>query len=134
MKIYEKMAAKKHICSLLHGDNPFQRHWLSVTNIEVEIYSMANSGSYILDSDIYLRLLVGMLIAGFATSLKRTMLTLYYGRRNFGTKVKRSPNSLFKESARLFKKIVALLPLDLNLISFYPPSSLHLASTAPTCQ
>jgi hypothetical protein len=67
---------------LLHGGNEFQQHWLHFTGIK--IYSSANSGSYILQSDTYLRVLLGMVIVGLATSLKRTIVTLYFGRRNFG--------------------------------------------------
>lgn len=68
---------------LLHGDNHFQTHWLYWTGMR--IYSTANSGSYILSTSAYLRVLIGMLLAGVATTLKRTMLTLYFGRRSFGT-------------------------------------------------
>jgi hypothetical protein len=66
---------------LLHGDNPFQTHWLYWTGIE--IYSRANSGSYIISSSAYLRVLFGMILAGVATALKRTLLTLYFGKRSF---------------------------------------------------
>lgn len=67
---------------LLHGDNHFQTHWLYWTGIR--IYSTANSGSYILSSSAYLRVLIGMVLAGIATTLKRTVLTLYFGKRSFG--------------------------------------------------
>lgn len=70
---------------LLHGDNKFQTHWLYWTGIP--IYSEANSGSYILTSTVYLRVLIGMLLAGVATALKRTILTLYFGRKSLGTSV-----------------------------------------------
>eukprot|EP00980_Cylindrotheca_fusiformis_P002338 scaffold543_cov119-Cylindrotheca_fusiformis.AAC.5 len=66
---------------LLHGDNKFQTHWLYWTDID--IYSTANSGSYILSSSAYLRVLIGMMLAGLATSIKRTSLTLYFGKRSF---------------------------------------------------
>jgi hypothetical protein len=66
---------------LLHGDNPFQSHWLYWTGID--IYSRANSGSYILSSSDYLRVLFGMTLAGTATAFKRTLLTLYFGKRSF---------------------------------------------------
>lgn len=65
----------------LHGDNSFQAHWFYWTGIE--IYSRANSGSYILSSSAYLRVLIGMILAGIATTLKRTLLTLYFGKRSF---------------------------------------------------
>jgi hypothetical protein len=67
---------------LLHGDNDFQRHWLYFAGIR--IYSSANSGSYILASNTYLRVLIGMVLAGVTTSLKRTLVTIYFGKRNFG--------------------------------------------------
>ena len=67
---------------LLHGDSHFQTHWLYWTGIR--IYSTANSGSYILSSSAYLRVLIGMVLAGIATTLKRTVLTLYFGKRSFG--------------------------------------------------
>lgn len=66
----------------LHGDNAFVQHWLHFTGIK--IFTVANSGSYILNSSTYLRVLIGMLLAGIATSLKRTIVTLYFGKRSFG--------------------------------------------------
>jgi hypothetical protein len=68
---------------LLHGDNDFQVHWLYWTGIG--IYSSANSGSYILSSELYLRVLISMVIVGVLTTLKRTLLTLYFNRRKFET-------------------------------------------------
>ena len=67
---------------LLHGDNEFQQHWLYFTGIR--IYSTANSGSYILASESYLRVLLAMVVAGVATAVKRTAVTIYFGKRNFG--------------------------------------------------
>ena len=67
----------------LQGDNDFQAHWLYFTGIQ--IYSRANSGSYIVQSDLYLRVLIGAVVVGVATTFKRTILSLYFGRRNFGT-------------------------------------------------
>lgn len=68
---------------LLHGDHPFQQHWLFFTSFK--IYTVANSGSYILASDFYLRVLLCMVFAALATSFKRTLATLYFGKRNFET-------------------------------------------------
>jgi hypothetical protein len=68
---------------LLHGDNTFQTHWLYWTGLK--IYSQANSGSYVLSSDLYLRVLLCLLFAGVASSLKRTLVAVYFGRRTFGT-------------------------------------------------
>eukprot|EP00980_Cylindrotheca_fusiformis_P002337 scaffold543_cov119-Cylindrotheca_fusiformis.AAC.4 len=65
----------------LMGDNQFQTHWFYWTGIE--IYSIGNSGSYILASGVYFRVLLGMIVAGFATTLKRTVLSLYFGKRTF---------------------------------------------------
>ena len=67
---------------LLHGDNEFQQHWFYWTGIQ--IYSKGNSGSYILASESYLRFLLAMVVAGLATSVKRTAVTIYFGKRNFG--------------------------------------------------
>ena len=67
---------------LLHGDGPFQQHWLYWTDIK--IYAIANSGSWILASENYLRILLCMLVAGVLGTLKRTVLTLYFGRRMLG--------------------------------------------------
>lgn len=66
----------------LHGDDAFSQHWLHFTGIK--IFTVANSGSYIINSSPYLRVLIGMLLAGIATSLKRTIVTLYFGKRSFG--------------------------------------------------
>jgi hypothetical protein len=68
---------------LLHGDNEFQVHWLYWTGIG--IYSKANSGSYILTSELYLRVLISMFLVGVITTFKRTILTLYFNRRKFET-------------------------------------------------
>jgi len=66
---------------LLHGDNKFQSHWLYWT--EIRIYSLANSGTYILTSELYLRLLLSMIIAGFAGAFKRTFVAMHFGRRQY---------------------------------------------------
>ena len=66
---------------LLHGDNKFQSHWLYWT--EIRIYSLANSGTYILASELYLRLLLSMIIAGFAGAVKRTFVATHFGRRQY---------------------------------------------------
>ena len=73
---------------LLHGDNNFQQHWLYWTGIEIYSHAADDStggggGGYILTSSVYLRVLIGMELAGMATTLKRTLLTLYFGKRNF---------------------------------------------------
>ena len=43
----------------------------------------ANSGNYVLTSDIYFRLLLSMIAAGVAKACKRTGVALYFGRRTF---------------------------------------------------
>ena len=67
---------------LLHGDNDFQTHWLYWTNLD--IYSIANSGSYILSSPGYLRILLAMIVAGIATTIKRMFVIVRFGRRTLG--------------------------------------------------
>jgi hypothetical protein len=67
---------------LLHGNNDFQSHWLYWSGIA--IYSNANSGSYILEANVYLRILLAMVAAGVATTIKRTAVAIYFGKRNFG--------------------------------------------------
>ena len=64
---------------LLHGDNSFQKHWFYWTGWR--IYRYMNSGSYILSSDQYLRVLLSMLLAGLATSIKRFFVAVHFGRR-----------------------------------------------------
>jgi hypothetical protein len=66
----------------LHGDDAFSQDWLYFTGME--IFTASNSGSYIIASSAYLRALIGMVLAGVITSLKRTFVTLYFGKRSFG--------------------------------------------------
>eukprot|EP00934_Nitzschia_sp_Nitz4_P008165 Nitzschia sp. Nitz4//scaffold56_size114212//30547//37556//NITZ4_003939-RA/size114212-augustus-gene-0.81-mRNA-1//-1//CDS//3329554673//8155//frame0 len=66
---------------LLHGDNKFQRHWLYWTNIEM--FQLTEQGGFIMNSELYLRVLIAMVLVGIATTLKRTVLTLYFGKRSF---------------------------------------------------
>ena len=66
---------------LLEGASEFERHWLYFTNIR--LYSQGNSGSYVLTSEIYVRLLLSMVVAGFLTAGKRTAVAMYFGRRTF---------------------------------------------------
>ncbi len=67
---------------LLQGSSKFDYHWLYFTGIR--IYSAGNSGSFIISSEAYLRVLLAMIIAGVLTTLKRTLSTMYFGRRMFG--------------------------------------------------
>ena len=61
-----------------HG-NIFVRHWAYFTGIEVFTDENPNGG--ICQSDLYKEVLISMIIAGVATSLKRTVLALYLGKR-----------------------------------------------------
>jgi hypothetical protein len=67
---------------LLQGSSKFDYHWFYFTGIR--IYASGNSGSYIISSEAYFRILLAMVIAGVATTMKRTLSTLYFGRRMFG--------------------------------------------------
>lgn len=67
---------------LLHGDGIFQQHWFFWTGIKM--YQDTSSGNWILDSDSYFGILLCMLVAGALTTLKRTIISLYFGRRMFG--------------------------------------------------
>ena len=59
---------------LMHGKHEFYSHWLFFTDID-----MLNdvSGDEVLESDTYKQVLISMVIAGVATSIKRTILALY---------------------------------------------------------
>jgi hypothetical protein len=50
-------------------------------NIELEIYSEADSGDFILSSSLYLRTLFCMILVGVATITKRTIISLRFGKR-----------------------------------------------------
>jgi hypothetical protein len=67
---------------LLQGNSKFDYHWLYWTGIR--IYAEGNSGSYIISSETYLRILLAAVLIAVMTTLKRTMSTLYFGRRMFG--------------------------------------------------
>ena len=67
---------------LLEGNSKFKEHWFYFTGLN--IYSEANSGTFIIHSDYYLRILFCMIVAGIALSLKATLITLYFGRQMVG--------------------------------------------------
>lgn len=67
--------------TFLHGDSKFCTHWLYWTGIRIYSLSHANSGTYILNSSIYLRALLAMLLAGFGTTMKRFWLSFQFSRR-----------------------------------------------------
>jgi hypothetical protein len=64
---------------LLYGDNEFMVNWWFWTDIK--LFSPENQGGSILMSNIYLRLLLAMIMAGVATAIKRTTLALYFGKK-----------------------------------------------------
>lgn len=65
----------------LHGDNKYCTHWLYWTGLKIYSLDNANSGTYILSSSIYLRVLIAMLLAGLASSIKRFSLTFRFSQR-----------------------------------------------------
>jgi hypothetical protein len=67
---------------LLCGDGQFQSHWLYWT--DMRLYTVSNSGQYILTSDIYHRFLICMIVTGIVTTAKRMFLTIHFGRRMLG--------------------------------------------------
>jgi hypothetical protein len=67
---------------LLHGDDKFKQNWLYFS--VVPIFSPLNKGGrHILESKLYLRILVAMMTAGFLTAVKRTIVAFYLGQRTF---------------------------------------------------
>jgi len=69
--------------ALLEGNGKFKQHWFYFTGLK--IYSTGNSGSFILASDYYLRILFCMILTGIALSLKATFIALYFGRQMVAT-------------------------------------------------
>ena len=67
---------------LLQGNSKFDKHWFYSSGFR--IYSDANSGAYILNSEYYLRILFSMIFFGLAVTLKSTIVTLYFSRRMVG--------------------------------------------------
>ena len=66
---------------LLHGNDKFQLHWFYFTKIDYFMH--LKSGNYILASGLYLRILLSVLIAGLACTIKRSLLAVMFGRRTF---------------------------------------------------
>ncbi|KAL7519408.1 hypothetical protein ACHAWX_004170 [Stephanocyclus meneghinianus] len=64
---------------LVHGNNLFYEHWLWFADIEM--LNPSNNADGIVDSDTYTDILLSMIFAGVATSIKRTVLALYLGKR-----------------------------------------------------
>ena len=68
---------------VIDGTSEFERHWFYFLT-PVSMYSEGgDTGSYILSSDLYTRLLLSMILAGVVTALKRTAVAMYFGRRTF---------------------------------------------------
>ena len=66
---------------LLEGSSNLASHWFWFSNLSM--YSQLDSGAYILNSDIYIRLLMSMIVAGIAVAIKRTSVAMSFGRRTF---------------------------------------------------
>jgi hypothetical protein len=49
----------------------------------MKIFSQTNPGSFLLNTSTYTHVLLGMVVSGFCTTLKRFFLTVYFGRRQF---------------------------------------------------
>ena len=63
----------------MHGNSDFYEHWFYSTDIEM--LNPANRADGIVDSEVYTDILLSMIMAGVATSIKRTILALYLGKR-----------------------------------------------------
>jgi hypothetical protein len=61
------------------GSGNFSNHWLYFTDIEM--FTAENPSGGVVESDTYEEILVAMLIVGVSTSIKRTVLALYLGKR-----------------------------------------------------
>jgi hypothetical protein len=85
---------------ILYGNGPFQSHWLYWTDIE--LYTIANSGQYILSSEVYLRILICMIVAGMVATAKRMFFTIQFGRRMLGAFLQSIVSSIVNEFAYVF--------------------------------
>ena len=63
----------------MHGDSDFYEHWFY--SADIEMLNPANRADGIVDSEVYTDILLSMIMAGVATSIKRTILALYLGKR-----------------------------------------------------
>ncbi|GAX29175.1 hypothetical protein FisN_28Lh004 [Fistulifera solaris] len=64
---------------ILHGDDPFAVNWLYWTGLR--IFSPGVSGAYLINSDVYFHALMCLVFSGVVTSLKRTFMAVYFGRK-----------------------------------------------------
>lgn len=67
---------------MLHGDTKFPRNWFYWTGLD--IYSSKVTGIYILNSDLYFRSLMCLLVVGGCVSVKRSAVAIYFGRKTLG--------------------------------------------------
>lgn len=67
---------------ILHGDEPFAINWLYWTGLR--IFSPGVSGAYLINSDVYYHFLMCLILSGVTTSLKRTFMAVYFGRKTLG--------------------------------------------------
>ena len=67
---------------ILHGDNKFQQNWLFC--LDIPLFSPANKGGKVLDSNEYLRVLITMAVVGVTIAAKRNAFALYFGKKTFG--------------------------------------------------
>lgn len=65
--------------ALIHGNSVFYEHWFH--DSDIEMLNPANKSDGIVDSELYTDILLSMIFAGVATSIKRTILALYLGKR-----------------------------------------------------
>ncbi|GAX25540.1 hypothetical protein FisN_28Hh008 [Fistulifera solaris] len=106
---------------MLHGDTKFPRNWFYWTGLE--IYSSKVTGIYILNSDLYFRSLMCMLVVGSCVSVKRSMVAIYFGRKTFAEfkpKLERLLKEicLIAEIAELAEDIHEMAHDDLSLMGF----------------
>eukprot|EP00970_Alexandrium_tamarense_P009980 scaffold1976_cov187-Alexandrium_tamarense.AAC.9 len=64
---------------LIRGTGSFYDHWGFFTDIEM--LNDDNQGGGVVESDLYTDVLTSLIVAGVATSIKRTILALYLGKR-----------------------------------------------------
>jgi len=65
--------------ALVRGNSDFYEHWFYLT--EIDMLNNENRADGIVDGEMYTDLLLSMILAGVATSIKRTILALYLGKR-----------------------------------------------------
>ena len=66
---------------IFHGSGKFAAHWLYWTGLRIYSPTHAATGSYILQSTMYLRVLLSMIVAGCAVTAKRVYVAIRFGLR-----------------------------------------------------